>query len=137
MKKLKFVVWLLLIGLFALLIYQNLDFFSTTYSMKIDLGFYSQQTPAITNGVIIAFFVGASVLIMLIYYLSSRYENFRARKMIKRLTRTLDESSALINSLKSELEPQSKDAATSSGDESSSSEKESSDAKTSDAAGAA
>lgn len=104
MKKLKFAFWLSLIGFFALLIYQNLDFFSARYSLQVNLGFYNRQTPQMTNGAIMASFVGISILVMLIFYLSSRFETYRAKKTIRSLTRTLDESAEMISNLKQELE---------------------------------
>ena len=109
MKKLKFAFWLILIGFFALLIYQNLEFFSETYSIKINLGIYQRQTPEMTHGAIMASFVGVAVLIMLIFYFSSKYENYRAKKTIKSLTHTLDESAEMISNLKKELETQQQD----------------------------
>ena len=41
---------------------------------------------------------------MLVFYLTGRYENFRAKKTIKSLTHTLDESAEMITNLKKELE---------------------------------
>lgn len=106
MKKLKYAFWIIFIAFFAVLIYQNLEFFSATYSLRINLGIYERETPAMTTGAIMASFVGISVLIMLTFYLASRYEIFRAKKTIKSLTHTLDESSEMITSLKKELEIQ-------------------------------
>ncbi len=106
MKKLKFAFWLLLIAFLALLIYENLEFFSATYALKIDLGFYHRDFPPMTHGAIVASFVGIAVLIMLLFYLSSRYETYRAKKTIKSLTHTLDESTEMISSLKLRLEGQ-------------------------------
>ena len=106
MKKLKIAFWIVFIGFFALLVYQNLEFFSATHSLKINLGIYERQTPEMTTGAIMASFVGVSVLVMLIFYLASRYEIFRANKTIKSLTHTLDESSEMITNLKKELEMQ-------------------------------
>ena len=104
MKKLKYAFWLIFVVFFGVLIYQNLAFFSTKHSLSINLWLYQKQTPDMTTGAIVASFVGIGVLIMLLFYLSSRYDAFRAKKTIKSLTHTLDESSAKIVDLQKELE---------------------------------
>ena len=104
MKKLKFVFWLVFVGFFALLVYQNLDFFSAMNILQINLGVYQRSTPELTNGVIIAGFVGIGVFIMLIFYFSSRYTVYKAKKTIKELRNNLEERTSAIASLKEELE---------------------------------
>ena len=37
MKKIKYLLWLIILGLFGILIYQNLDYFMTTVALKFDL----------------------------------------------------------------------------------------------------
>ena len=103
MKKLKYVFWLVFIGFFALLVYQNIDFFSAKNSLHLDLGIYQRTTPMLTNGAIIGGFVGIGVLIMLIFYFASRFGVYKARKTIKELKSTLDERSAAIADLKNEM----------------------------------
>jgi hypothetical protein len=104
MKKLKFVFWLVFVGFFALLVYQNLDYFSARNVLGINLGIYQRSTPELTNGVIIAGFVGIGVFIMLIYYFSSRYTVYKGKKTIKELQNNLENRSSAIASLKEELE---------------------------------
>ena len=103
MKKLKFVFWIILIAFFGLLIYQNLPFFTHTNSLKIDFGVYAYQTPDMTNGAIIAAFVGIGVLIMLLLYFSSRYDGYRAKKIIKMLQKTNEDRSAEMDELKKQV----------------------------------
>ncbi len=103
MKKLKYVFWLVFVGFFALLVFQNLDFFSAKYSLHLDLGFYQKATPEWTNGAIIAGFVGIGVFIMLILYFSSRFGIYRANKTIKELRGALDERTSAITGLKNEI----------------------------------
>ncbi len=103
MKKLKFVFWLVFVGFFALLVYQNLDYFSAMNSLQINLGVYQRSTPDLTNGVIIAAFVGIGVFIMLIFYFSSRYSVYKANKTIKALKKNLDERTSTLADLKEEL----------------------------------
>jgi NADH:ubiquinone oxidoreductase subunit 5 (subunit L)/multisubunit Na+/H+ antiporter MnhA subunit len=104
MKKLKFVFWLVFVGFFALLVYQNLGFFSAKNILQINLGIYQRSTPELTNGVIIAAFVGIGVFVMLIFYFSSRYAVYKSRKTIKELQSNLEERTSAIASLKEELE---------------------------------
>ncbi len=104
MKKLKFVFWLIFVGFFALLVYQNLDYFSAINSLQINLWVYQRSTPELTNGVIIAAFVGIGVFIMLIFYFSSRYGVYKANKTIKELKKSLDERTSTLAGLKEEME---------------------------------
>ena len=104
MKKLKFVFWLVLVGFFALLVYQNLAFFSAKNILHIDLGIYQRSTPDLTNGVIIAGFVGIGVFIMLLFYFSSRYTVYKANKTIKELKSNLEDRTSAIAGLKEQLE---------------------------------
>ena len=103
MKKLKFVFWLVFVGFFALLVYQNLDFFSAKNSLQINLGIYQRTTPELTNGAIIAAFVGIAVFVMLIYYFSSRYSVYKSNKTVKELKKTLDERTSTLAGLKEEM----------------------------------
>ena len=103
MKKLKFVFWLVFVGFFALLVYQNLGYFSAMNSLQINLGVYQRSTPELTNGVIIAAFVGIGIFIMLIFYFSSRYSVYKANKTIKELKKSLDERTSTLAGLKEEL----------------------------------
>ncbi len=103
MKKLKYVFWIILVAFFGLLIYQNLPFFTYTNSLKINLGVYAYQTPDMTNGAIIAAFVGIGVLIMLLFYFSSLYDGYRSKKIIKMLQKTNEERSAEMDELKKQV----------------------------------
>ena len=103
MKKLKYLFWLIFIAFFALLVYQNLDFFSAKNALHIDLGFYQRSTPMLANGAIIAGFVGIGVFVVLVFYFASRYGVYRANKTIKELRNSLDERSATLDGLKEEM----------------------------------
>ncbi len=100
MKKFKYGLWVILIALIGLLVYQNKSFFLTKYSLGLNLGFYQNVTPEVYNLVIIAvfFFCG-----MLITYGSSLFERYRAKKTIKTLQSTIDASSETIAELKKEV----------------------------------
>ena len=104
MKKLKFLFWLLFIGFFGLLVWQNLGFFSAKNSLQINLGVYQRSTPELANGVIIAGFVGIGVFIMLILYFSSRYTAYKANKTIRELKKDIEDRTSAIAGLKEELD---------------------------------
>ena len=104
MKKLKYVFWLILVILVGLVVYQNLEFFSSKHSLVLNLGFYQQTTPALTTGAIIATFVAIGVLIMMMLYTVSRYNGYRAQKNIKSLQSGIDERDNTIAQLTQEVE---------------------------------
>ena len=104
MKKLKYVVWLLLIALFGVVIAQNWDYIATENSLKLNLFIYNEPIPPLTNGAIIAICVGISVMIMMLFYFASRYEAYRAKKTIKTLRNGMEESQKSIADLKQEVE---------------------------------
>jgi hypothetical protein len=104
MKKLKLVLWVVLIGFLGLVVYQNYPFFTETNVLKINLIFYQVQTPAMTNGAIIASFVGVGVLIMLLFYCSSRYEGYRSKKTIAQLEQTIESRSGEMAELKRQVD---------------------------------
>ena len=104
MKKLKFVFWLLFIAFIGLLVYQNIGYFSEKNILQLNLGVYQKSTPELTNGVIIAGFVGIGVFIMLLLYFSSRYSVYKANKAIKELKSNLEDRASAVARLKDELE---------------------------------
>lgn len=104
MKKLKYVVWLLLIAFFGVVIAQNWDYITTENSLKLNLFIYNKPIPPLTNGAIIAICVGVSVMIMMLFYFASRYESYRAKKTIKILRNGMEESQKSIADLKQEVE---------------------------------
>jgi hypothetical protein len=72
--------------------------------LQINLGFYHGVTPELTNGAIIAIFVGISVLIMMMIYMVSRYNFYRAKKNINALQAGIDERDKTIAKLTQEVE---------------------------------
>ncbi len=105
MKKLKYVFWLLLIAFLGVVIYQNWDYVNfVNDNLKLNLFVYNKPIPPLTNGVIIAICVGVGVLITMLFYLGSRYEAYRAKKTIKTLRSSIEESKKSISELKQEVE---------------------------------
>jgi uncharacterized membrane protein YciS (DUF1049 family) len=105
MKKLKYLFWLLLIAFFGVVIYQNWDYVTfVNENLKLNLFVYNKPIPPLTNGAIIAICVGVGVLITMLFYLASRYEAYRAKKAIKTLRNSMEESKKSISDLKREVE---------------------------------
>jgi hypothetical protein len=104
MKKLKFMFWLMLVILLGLIVYQNLEFFSSKHSLEFNLGVYKRMTPEMTTGAIIAIFVGISVLFMMMFYTISRFNGYRANKRIKALQAGIDDRDQKISKLTQEVE---------------------------------
>ena len=106
MKKVKIALWVIFLGLIALLFFSNKDYFMAKHGMQINLfvtePFYIQELPNVIY-FLVFFLVG-----FLIAYFISLSERFKSKKTIKNLnaaaTSQLQEISALkkdVDSLKS------------------------------------
>ena len=83
MNKFKLVLWIIILGIIALVIFQNQAFFLGSQSLSLDLWVVPEyQSAPVPNAVIflLTFLCGA-----LLSYLFSVPERFRSRKAIKRL----------------------------------------------------
>jgi NADH:ubiquinone oxidoreductase subunit 5 (subunit L)/multisubunit Na+/H+ antiporter MnhA subunit len=110
MKKVKLTFWILIIGLLALLVYQNQTYFFSQYSLGINLGFFKRVSPDIYNLVIIAAFFCFGLLIA---YISSLFDKFKAKKTIKELKSaskshqdTITQMRQEVDALKKPVEPE-------------------------------
>ncbi|RJQ77341.1 MAG: LapA family protein [Desulfobacteraceae bacterium] len=100
MKKLKVVLWLIIIGSVGMVMYQNRDFFLARQSLGIDLISTQYQSPALPNAILfIAFFLFG----WLIAYLFSLAERFKAGKTIKRLQHTVRSQQNDIDIMKKDV----------------------------------
>lgn len=104
MKKLKYAFWLIVIAFIAVVISQNWEYVTTPHVLKLNLFIYNKLIPPLTNGAIIAICVGIGVMIMMLFYFASRYENYRANKTIKALRLAMEESQKSISHLQQEVE---------------------------------
>ncbi len=100
MKKLKIAFWVLLIGFFGLLIYQNQDLFLGKKGLSINLYFTAYRIPEIPNAVYyLAFFLVG----MLVSYFATLAQRFKANKTIKELNATADANLQKVVRLETEL----------------------------------
>ena len=104
MKKLKYAFWLIVIAFIAVVVWQNWDYVMTPQVLKLNLFIYNEPIPPLTNGAIIAICVGISVMIMMLFYFASRYENYRAKKTINALRLGMEESQKSLSQLQQEVE---------------------------------
>lgn len=101
MKKAKYGLVVILIGLISLLVYQNLDHLRETHTFHIDLAFFGEYLlPRISNG---AYYTGFFVLGLLVSYFFSLSDRFKNRQIIKNLTESVDSHRGVISSLEIEL----------------------------------
>ena len=101
MKKVKIVFWLIMLGLLVLVVFQNQDFFLTKHSLSINLGFTQRTIPEAYNLLIIVAFFGLGVLIA---YVSSLFERFKANKTIKELRHTINSHQETIAQMRREVD---------------------------------
>lgn len=101
MKKLKYLFWLVIIGLVALGVYQNRGFFIDGKSLGINLGFDSFKTPELPAGV---YYLAVFLIGLLISYFSTLPQKFRSRKTIRQLNQRIAENEKKISRLEAEIE---------------------------------
>lgn len=102
MKHIKFIFWAFVIGLLALLIFQNQEFFFQKTTLNMDFYFNANKNPVppLPNVLLFLtfFFVG-----LFIAYLISLFGQFKSKKTIKNLNATIQSQMEVLSSLKSEI----------------------------------
>ena len=87
MKKATLIVWVIILGIIALVIFQNKDFFMTHQSLQFNLGVVSGALPPnLPIAVVFIFFFFCGLVIAYLFGLSTR---FKARRTIKKLNATI------------------------------------------------
>ena len=95
MKKATLIIWAIIFGVIALLIFQNKDFFLANKSLQINLGIVeAYHTPELPIAILVLLFFLIGILIAYLFNISAR---FKARRQIKKLN-------AANASLKSDVE---------------------------------
>ena len=103
MKKIKYLLWLIILGLLGILIYQNLDYFMTTRALKFDLKIASWNwtMPELQN---IAYFGICFLLGLILVGIKGFVVKLRLKKEIKTKDATVASLKEQVNTLKTELE---------------------------------
>lgn len=83
MNKFKLALWIIILGIIALVIFQNQTFFFGSQSLRVNLWVASEvQTPPIPIAVVLLIFFAFGLLLAWLFGLPERFRN---RKAIKRL----------------------------------------------------
>ncbi len=87
MKKATLIVWVIILGIIALVIFQNQTFFMTHHALRLNLGVVSGDLPPnLPIAVVFIFFFFSGLVIAYLFGLSTR---FKARRTIKKLNATI------------------------------------------------
>ena len=101
MKKVKFGIWIAIIGFVLIVLYQNQDYFLAKQSLGINLLFTDYKIPAIYNLVLFFIIFIAGLLLGSYFVLMDR---MKSKKKIKTLNAENDSQRKEISALRSELE---------------------------------
>jgi uncharacterized integral membrane protein len=102
MRKSKLIVWLLILGFLAVVIYQNEDhFLNTAQSLRLNLKVFPEYvSPVLPLAVFHLLFFAFGLAVAFAF---SSLNRFRLRRAFKRLNATVDAQQAEIQALKTEL----------------------------------
>jgi uncharacterized integral membrane protein len=102
MKKATLILWVIIFGVMALLIFQNKDFFLETQSLQVNLGVTGpHRTPELPIAILVLLFFLTGLLIAYLFSLSAR---LKARRTIKKLNTTIASHNAEVAGLKREID---------------------------------
>lgn len=101
MKKATMIIWVIIFGFIALVIFQNQAFFLAKQTLRLNLGVFEEyHSPELPNAILslIFFFAG-----LLIAYLFSFPARFKAKRTIKKLNATLSAHNGELSELRREI----------------------------------
>ena len=102
MKKVTLIIWLIIFGFIALVIYQNNDFFMNKHSFHLNLGVIQPyQTPEMPIAIAFVVFFFAGLVISYLFNFSTR---FKARRTTKKLNAAIATQQDEVSNLKRELD---------------------------------
>lgn len=101
MKKIKIAIWVIILGFLALIVYQNLPYFTAKHSFNLDLVFAQYSWPELDNFILLLACFILGYIFAIFFGLSQR---MKSRKEIKRLNAAVDSHLERISELRSELE---------------------------------
>jgi len=101
MKKVKGVLWVIIIGIFGLVVFQNQSFFLSRQSLGIDFYFFAYQTTELPTAVLFAAFFFIGWLLAYLFCLADRY---RSNRTIKTLRQTISGHKAAVDALKNDID---------------------------------
>jgi len=86
MKKFKLLLWLIVLGLIALVVYQNLEFLKIQHTLTVNLGVKQFSTDLNLGVMLLGLFIAG----FLIAYFFSLTHRFKSRKTIRKLNEELN-----------------------------------------------
>ena len=102
MKKATLIIWAILFGVIALLIFQNQDFFLTNQSLRINLGVIeAYRTPELPLAILVLIFFLAGIIIAYLFNISAR---FKAKRTIKKQNTTIASHNAEVAVMRREID---------------------------------
>ena len=102
MKKATLIIWAIIFGVIALVIFQNQDFFLTNQSLRINLGVMEEyHTPELPLAILVLIFFLAGIIIAYLFNISAR---FKARRTIKKLNTTIASHNAEVAVMRREID---------------------------------
>ena len=101
MKKATLIVWVIVLGIIALVIFQNQNFFMTHHALRLNLGVVNGALPPeLPIAVVFIFFFFSGLVIAYLFSFSTR---FKARRTIKKLNATISSHKDEVAELQLEL----------------------------------
>lgn len=101
MKKATLIIWAIIFGVIALLIFQNQAFFMTNQSLRINLGIMKEyNTPELPIAILVLLFFLVGIFIAYLFSISAR---FKARRLIKKLNTTNASLKSDVEGLRKEV----------------------------------
>jgi hypothetical protein len=101
MKKATLIIWAIIFGFIALVIFQNQEFFLNKQSLRIYLGVVDEYlTPNLPIAVMVLFFFFCGIVIAYFFSVSAR---FKAKRTIKKLNATIASHKKEVSELKNEI----------------------------------
>ena len=102
MKKATLILWVLIFGVIALLIFQNQAFFLSNQSLRVNFGVTeAYHTPELPIAILVLLFFLTGIAIAYLFSLSSR---LKARRTIKKLNTTIASHNAEVTGLRGEID---------------------------------
>ncbi len=101
MKKMKTAIWVLLIALFGLLVYQNQEVFLGRQGLHLNLYLTGFQVPEIPNAL---YYLAFFLIGLLLSYFLTLSERFKSHKTIKNLKSAAEDHLRKASELQEELD---------------------------------
>ncbi len=100
MRKIKYVLWLIIVVLLAAFIYQNNEYFMDRQSIFVNLGFDEKTSPELPN---LLYFVVVFLVGFILSFVMNFSDRWKKRKTIKQLNQQVDSGKKRIDELEAKL----------------------------------